>query len=498
MTDVCERQKGEDQMAASTTRSAEHSERDVLAGARATLGQRADVLNVRLGWVFRDGWITDERALVVTVAQKLTPAELHAAGRELLPETFQGLPVEVTGPTPDDLLRLVHGPELARAVLAESAAAAPAIRYVSPTDAKLRRYTARMRVVAHVSPDAGWRELAAFLGPTRRQLIVGMYDFGVRHIVAGLQAVGRRAGFAQLTLVMQKGANVGQGTKRDDLDDAAVVETLGETLAERFRHAWVRIGSVNGWVASSYHIKVAVRDDEAAWLSSGNWQSSNQPPADPLAEQPPDRKWLTRYNREWHVVIEHGGLARTLAAHLRHDYEHNRDTERGVEEALPAWPELLVAEQAVAAGADAAPTWRYFPPYDAVRRFTVRPLLTPDNYHQHVLALVRGAARGAADPEPDVRCAEGGGRCAAGAGRCRDRPAERGGAGADHLQDVAAGADAPRIGAAQGLWFGPGRRQGAGQLSHQGHRGGSAAGADRQPELVESRGLGEPGCQPAV
>jgi len=40
---------------------------------------------------------------------------------------------------------------------------------------------------------------------------------------------------------------------------------------------------VNGWVASSYHIKVAVRDDEAAWLSSGNWQSSNQPPADPLA-----------------------------------------------------------------------------------------------------------------------------------------------------------------------------------------------------------------------
>ena len=26
------------------------------------MGQRADVLNVRLGWVFRDGWITDERA----------------------------------------------------------------------------------------------------------------------------------------------------------------------------------------------------------------------------------------------------------------------------------------------------------------------------------------------------------------------------------------------------------------------------------------------------
>ena len=384
---ICTRE-GRDQM---MTRAAVRSAQDALVDAQRTLGQRPDVLRVRLGWVFRDGWITDERALVVTVRRKLTPAELQAAGRELLPETFQGLPVEVTGPTPEDLLRLVYGPELVEDLLAESTAAASAIRYAPPADVKLRRYTARMRVAAHVSPDAGWRELAAFLGPTRRQLIVGMYDFGARHIVAALQAVGQRAGFAKLTLVMQKGASIGHGTKTDDLDDAEVVETLRETLAERFAHAWVRIGAVNGWVASSYHIKVAVRDERAAWLSSGNWQSSNQPPADPLAEQPPDRKWLTRYNREWHVVIEHAGLSRTLAAYLRHDYEHNLGAVRTVAEELPAWPELLVAEQTVATSLDAAATWRYFPPYDVLRRVTVRPLLTPDNYHRHVLALVRGA-----------------------------------------------------------------------------------------------------------
>ena len=92
----------------------------LLADAREALGQRADVLHVRLGWLFRDGWITDQRALVVTVAQKLTPAELHAAGHEPLPETFQGLPVEVTGPTPEDLLRLVDGPARAEAVLADA------------------------------------------------------------------------------------------------------------------------------------------------------------------------------------------------------------------------------------------------------------------------------------------------------------------------------------------------------------------------------------------
>ncbi len=220
---------------------------------------------------------------------------------------------------------MVHGPTLAEALLAESTGAAPAIRYVSPAGARLRRYTADTRGGAR-RPDAGGRELAAFPGPTRWQLIVGMYDFGARHIVAALQAIGQRARYAKLTLVMQKGASIGRGTKADDLDDAAVVvEALGETLAERFTHAWVRIGSVNGWVASSYHIKGAVRVDQAAWLSSGNWQSSNQPPADPLAEQPPDRQWSACTDREWHIVIEHAGLARTLAAHPRNDCEHNLD-----------------------------------------------------------------------------------------------------------------------------------------------------------------------------
>ncbi len=362
----------------------------ILAAAQETLGRRPDVLGVRLGWVFRDGWITDERALVVTVPQKLTPAEVRAAGHELLPETFERLPVEVTGPTPEQLVRLARGPEVAEALPAERAVAAPAIRYVPPEDVKLRRYTAQMRVVAHVSPDAGWRELAAFLSRTRRQLVVGMYDCGARHIVDVLIAVGKRAGFEQLLLVLQQGASVGHGTKADDLDDAATVATLRQALGNRFAQAWVRSGAVNGWVASAYHIKVAVRDQEAVWLSSGNWQSSNQPPADPLCDAVPDRRWLRDYNREWHVVIEHKGLARTLAAFLRHDYAHNVAVPRPVAQALPAWPELLVAEEAVAAGPRGA-GWRYFPPLAETRRFTVRPLLTPDNYHDHVLRLVRGA-----------------------------------------------------------------------------------------------------------
>jgi hypothetical protein len=64
-------------------------------------------------------------------------------------------------------------------------------------------------------------------------------------------------------LVMQKGESVGTGTKADDLRDDEVVGQLEDLLGSKFENAWVKIGSVNGWVSSSYHIKVAVRDREA-------------------------------------------------------------------------------------------------------------------------------------------------------------------------------------------------------------------------------------------
>ena len=59
----------------------------------------------------------------------------------------------------------------------------------------------------------GGAQLAAFLGPTRRQLVVGMYDFGTRHILAALKVVGQQVGFTKLTLAMQKGASVGRGPR---------------------------------------------------------------------------------------------------------------------------------------------------------------------------------------------------------------------------------------------------------------------------------------------
>lgn len=372
----------------------------ILADAQAALAARPDVRNVRLGWVFRDGWITDQRAWVVT--QQALPADETRGASEIgvtpplpLPAEFQGLPVEVTGPTIEDLLREAQASSRGEVTSPLPSSSLPPLppapRYVMPTALKLRQYTARMRVAVSVSPDAGWRELSAFLGQARQRLVVGMYDCGAPHIVDALIAVGQQPGFEKLTLVMQRGSTQGKGTKAKDMTDDEAVAALAAALGDKFEHTWVKTGVSSGWVATSYHIKVAVADERLLWLSSGNWQSSNQPAADPVSEQPPVRRWLDKYNRDWHAVIEHGGLARTFAAYLRYDFDNNPAT-RGEEEEWPELPDLFVAEPLTPRDVAHPVGWRYFAPQDETRRFTVRPLLTPDNYHEHALQLVRDAS----------------------------------------------------------------------------------------------------------
>jgi V8-like Glu-specific endopeptidase len=360
----------------------------ILEAAGRELGSRADVVDVDLGYVFEDGWITDTRALVVTVRRKLALAELREANVPPLPETFMGLPVEVINPSVEDVVRRLRGPAVAEEAFSDLATLPEEIMYTPPERAPLDEVKGEMRVVAHVSPDAGWPQLSGFLKGVRERLVVGMYDFGAPHV---LDSVGEASGgdsFEKLMLVMQKGESVGTGTKADDLRDDEVVGQLEDLLGSKFENAWVKIGSVNGWVSSSYHIKVAVRDREAFWLSSGNWQSSNQPKAEPLKEEPQKRTWLERYNREWHAIVEHKALAEVLEAHLLHDFENNVGAEGREELDLP---DLLVPESFFVPAAERTTEFRYFAPFEAERAFSVRPLLTPDNYHEHVLDLIEGA-----------------------------------------------------------------------------------------------------------
>ena len=109
-----------------------------------------------------------------------------------------------------------------------------------------------------------------------------MYQFTAPHIFEAIEAAVTPAGRKfELILhpVPEKPAKT--GVKADDLDEEKdVIPPLEEKMKKRFEKTWATLISKknpDGLFASAYHIKVAVRDGNTFWLSSGNWQSSNQP-----------------------------------------------------------------------------------------------------------------------------------------------------------------------------------------------------------------------------
>jgi V8-like Glu-specific endopeptidase len=356
-----------------------------VALAKQQLGPRADVVGVRAGWRFRNGWITDERVVVVLVQEKLSEARLRAAGRDPIPPSIGGMAVDVRPASA--LARLgSEGLALAERFTLE-ALRVPRIRYKGPDNAAalLAPFREPMRLVAHASPDAGFSELSAFIARTTRDLRVAMFDFGAPHIVKALTD-RLKTSPRRMQMTIQPGESLGGGTKAADLPDDESIKRLEKALGARFKVGLIRPSTAGGYVASSYHIKVAVRDGAEAWLSSGNWQSSNQPngPSKTLAQK---RTLLNKYNREWHVIARGPRIAASLRAFLDHDFANGpapTDLERLefplVE--LPVVPAaLLEAERVV----------KFFNPLVVEDEIDVQLALTPDNYTEVALELIESA-----------------------------------------------------------------------------------------------------------
>ena len=103
---------------------------------------------------------------------------------------------------------------------------------------------------------------------------------------------------------------------------------------DRFEMAWATLKTSthpDGLWASAYHIKVAVRDGKTVWLSSGNWQSSNQPDIHPFADPPeaPDRlpaEVQPRLPRD----RSENEVASIYETYIKRDYELSRHRGRDV------------------------------------------------------------------------------------------------------------------------------------------------------------------------
>ena len=352
------------------------------------------VLSVRSGYKVTDGWLTDRRSIVVTVSRKVrTPP----AG-QLLPAELDGVPVDVRQASPRKRLEIQdpHAysaqlrlspdvgsvphfadertpagdyPATAASAHARLAAAVskPELPY-TPAPIPLEPVQVTATIQLSASPDNGWPTLKGFLDQTQTSLTVGLYDFTSQHV---LDAVESAVAGKQFTLVLDHPPT----NPTADLTDPTTVADLRTALGENFDQAWALTRTdkdATAWIyPTAYHIKVAVRDSAAVWVSSGNWNNSNQPAIDPV-NNPADADTARHADRDWHVIIDAPELAGVFEAYLRNDsaiaQAHNAAADVPGAPLTPPPLGSKVTRQFA----------QFFPSVTITDTVTVAPLLTPD------------------------------------------------------------------------------------------------------------------------
>jgi len=385
--------------------------------------RKPGILAVRPGYHTEAGWPVGDPVIVALVGAKKGEAAAYG-----LPSQIGGVPVEVREASPLERLKATqpgihaalkertrveqHTPDFPfehsfaappRAVTASAhRPTKPQIPY-RPAAPALDPVTDTLTIICNTSPDAGWPTLRDFFARTQQKLVVGIYDFTSAHVLAGLENALLGGGSARnLSLVLDHPTR----NPTADQSDEETEQDLSDKLSAALSFAWAPVRSspeVREWIfPTAYHIKVAVRDSAELWLSSGNWNNSNQPEDAPVADPDPAHAAETFKNsdRDWHVVITHQQLAQLYEAYLRNDRETALPAQGRVAEAaeLEAFAEQTFDLADVNPAAVARPPRKFFAPVTVTEPMTVQPLLTPDPapdgggmYAEKMLELVSSA-----------------------------------------------------------------------------------------------------------
>jgi len=358
--------------------------------------EKPGALSVRPGYKVKNDWLTDRRSIVVTVERKVA----HLSQDQMLPSQVDGVPVDVRQATPEkrkqlanptgfasdlrlapDLGAVPHFPEertlsgvrpaataSAHAALARAAAAKPKLDYTPPDRVPLDPVEADATIHISASPDSGWIMLKPFLKATATSLTVGLYDFTSAHIEA---VIGEALAGKLLTLVLDHPA-------KDPTADETDVQTVAErraALGNGFDQAWALTRpdpEADAWIfPTAYHIKVAVRDHTAFWLSSGNWDNFNQPDIDP-ASSARDADAARHCARDWHVIVEQAQLANVFEQYILHDKTIAAAHNLPPASAGPPLPPPVLGSS------ETAPFERFFESATITGTMKISPLLTPD------------------------------------------------------------------------------------------------------------------------
>ena len=398
--------------------------RAVIQRQRDRLMSFPGVIGVRAGYKFAAGWTTSQPAIVVTVINKTR------IPFQPLPDTLDGVPVDVAPATPLEqvaaavpdqlpaLVRAIPAPDPlalpdwhsyepgddARGIVdAAFAAVAKGLIAYEPPDVPLDPVDVICSMLCHSSPDAGWPTLKAFLNGIQQRLTLAMYDFTAPHILTELQQIYAAQNTATLNLILDPSESLtapggnGNNPKANDIDETVVRDTLQGSLGGRFAFEWAAVQrqgkTTQGIFPEAYHIKLAVRDGDTYWHSSGNWQSSNQPDVTPIEDPSVDlNKLLVTFNREWHLVVANATLAKVFEAYIQSDIAEAKPLQASA--SIVAVPSLMMADAAASemSAAVTSPGLRLFQPLSVTsRKIKIQPLLTPDNFLEHVIPLIQSA-----------------------------------------------------------------------------------------------------------
>jgi sugar-specific transcriptional regulator TrmB len=312
--------------------------------------RKKGVLTARPGYKISGGKVIYKPAIVVTVAKK----KEGLSARNKLPAEIGDTPLDVREATPMQLLRAkdpksfhiiqalgpreLHEPEskwecdmktgklVAPASDTVEKITSPAsgkktkVSYSGPANASLNAINGKVDITAYASPDDGYTVLSSFLKGTTGKLTIGMYDFTSGDLLKDVvSTISRKKPDFTMVLdhpILNATANQTDEVTKKDID-AAVKKSLGKD--DDIRWALDNMSpEVVGWIyPHAYHIKVVVRDSSSFWLSSGNFNVSNQPN---MAAKDPKRGSFKTSDRDWHVIINHKGLAQLYEKYLQNDF----------------------------------------------------------------------------------------------------------------------------------------------------------------------------------
>jgi hypothetical protein len=378
------------------------------------------VTSVRPGVRITKGWLTHDPAIVVSVRKKSRNLPPH----EMLPDQVEGIPVDVRPMSPMEALRATD-PEAFAQELADTPRGATPVELhtanfpmernlqgelispqvdkavarvrprrpgepkpdvaVGPTYQKLpaptfKAVTDNFKITCFASPDAGWPTLKPFLAGIKDQLTVGMYEFTAPHIV---QTVSAQMKDKATNLVLDDPDY--DTTMREQTNDDTIKQ-LSKTIGKGLKFAWAAEGADKHnslhLFPAAYHIKVAVADSKAFFLSSGNFNSTNQPNLDPFGPLTTSQTTeLRKSDRDWHVIVEHIGLAKMFEDLILRD----------LQQALPGKQQAPAPILKGTGNALGKMLTKFFKAQTFEGKMTVQPAITPDNYVDVILPLFQGA-----------------------------------------------------------------------------------------------------------